>query len=851
MKQTATILLFTILLISMNMTAQQQGNQSPHGKLKWDCQACHTPVSWKKMKDPLDFDHEETGFVLLGAHKFVDCRSCHESLKFAEVRTACADCHTDIHRGQFGVDCQSCHSPNNWENQQEMFTLHSQRGFPLVGAHAIADCEACHVNQQIREFAGTPVDCNGCHANDFRLTENPNHVQAAFSPDCQSCHQPQSASWRETTFEHPAMNLEGAHVQTQLECNSCHVTGYAGATTECFGCHASDYQQTVEPAHSTFGFPTDCNVCHNQNRWEGTQFDHVQFSGFELRGAHALALCSDCHVNNQFVGLPQECFGCHENDYNAVPDPNHVSNAFPTDCMACHNETAWESVAFDHNLTDFPLTGAHVPIQCIDCHSTGYSAISSACYDCHQQDFASTIEPNHAANNFSFECTECHTTSSWSPSTFDHNQTQFPLTGAHVTLQCVDCHAGGYVNIPSDCYSCHETDYNSVTDPNHVTNNFGFDCTQCHNTSGWSPSTFDHNQTQFPLTGVHVTLQCVDCHAGGYVNIPSDCYSCHEVDYNSVTDPNHVTNNFSHDCTGCHTTSAWSPASFEHSQTQFPLTGAHLTLECVACHSGGYVGAPTDCYSCHQQDYNSVTDPDHVANNFSFDCTECHTTSAWSPATFDHNQTQFPLTGAHLVLQCIACHASGYTGTPTDCYSCHDQDYNSVVDPNHVVNNFSHDCTRCHTTAAWSPSTFDHNQTQFPLTGAHAMQPCLACHSGGYTGTPTDCFSCHEPDYNNTTNPNHLAAGFPTTCENCHNTIDWTQTTWDHDAQYFPIYSGKHQGEWSVCADCHVNPNNYQIFECIFCHEHNQQDMDDEHQGVPGYVYQSAACYACHPDGED
>nr|NIT58933.1 hypothetical protein [Fodinibius sp.]NIX00707.1 hypothetical protein [Phycisphaerae bacterium]NIY27516.1 hypothetical protein [Fodinibius sp.] len=349
----------------------------------------------------------------MGAHKLVDCRSCHESLKFAEVRTACADCHTDIHQGQFGVDCQSCHSPNSWQNQQEIFTLHTERGFPLVGAHAIADCEACHVNQQINEFAGTPIDCNGCHVNDFMVSDNPNHVKADFSMDCQNCHQPQSASWRETTFKHPdMMELQGTHIQL-TDCNSCHVDTYVGTATECFSCHAPDYQQTSEPSHSSSGFPTDCNICHTQNQWEGAEFDHVQFTGFELRGAHAFIMCSDCHVNNQYAGLLQECFGCHENDYNTVPEPNHVSNAFPTDCMVCHSETAWESVTFDHDLTNFPLTGAHVPLECIECHSSGYANISTDCYDCHQQDFNSTSEPNHASNNFDHDCTRCHNTNAW------------------------------------------------------------------------------------------------------------------------------------------------------------------------------------------------------------------------------------------------------------------------------------------------------------------------------------------------------------------------------------------------------------------------------------------------------
>jgi hypothetical protein len=349
---------------------------------------------------------------------------------------------------------------------------------------------------------------------------------------------------------------------------------------------------------------------------------------------------------------------------------------------------------------------------------------------------------------------------------------------------------------------------------------------------------------------MHGSLVCEACHIGGqFSGTPTDCFACHEDDYNSVEDPNHVTNNFSTDCTECHTTDAWLPVQFDHAQTQFPLTGAHLTLECIACHADGYQDTPTNCFTCHEDDYNSVEDPNHVTNNFSTDCTECHTTDAWLPVQFDHAQTQFPLTGAHLTLECIACHADGYQDTPTDCFACHEDDYNSVEDPNHVTNNFSTDCTECHTTDGWSPAQFDHSQTQFPLTGAHLLLECIACHADGYENTPTDCFACHEGAYNNTTDPPHLAMGFPTDCTLCHNTSSWA-SSWNHDGQHFPIFSGRHDGEWNICADCHVIPDDYETFECIFCHEHNQQDTDEEHLEVPGYSYDSQACYDCHPDGE-
>ncbi len=197
---------------------------------------------------------------------------------------------------------------------------------------------------------------------------------------------------------------------------------------------------------------------------------------------------------------------------------------------------------------------------------------------------------------------------------------------------------------------------------------------------------------------------------------------------------------------------------------------------------------------------------------------------------------------------CTDCHADGYAGTPTDCFSCHEADYSGANDPDHT--GFPITCEDCHSETAWEPSSFNHNQTAFPLDGAHLSLDCLACHADGYAGTPIDCFSCHQDDYNSANDPDHVAAGFPTTCENCHNTTDWDDANWDHD-DLFPIYSGSHRNEWNVCEDCHVSPSNFSHFECVFCHEHRRSEADDEHEDVSGYVYESQACFNCHPDGEE
>jgi len=49
-----------------------------------------------------------------------------------------------------------------------------------------------------------------------------------------------------------------------------------------------------------------------------------------------------------------------------------------------------------------------------------------------------------------------------------------------------------------------------------------------------------------------------------------------------------------------------------------------------------------------------------------------------------------------------------------------------------------------------------------------------------------------------------------------------------------------------------VVQNNFAAFECIFCHEHDDQGkVDEDHSEVSGYQFNSQACYSCHPDGGD
>jgi hypothetical protein len=255
--------------------------------------------------------------------------------------------------------------------------------------------------------------------------------------------------------------------------------------------------------------------------------------------------------------------------------------------------------------------------------------------------------------------------------------------------------------------------------------------------------------------------------------------------------------------------------------------------------------------ACHQTNFNQTANPNHLEAGISTDCASCHTTAPdWKPASFTIHNNYYPLTGAHASTDCASCHNGVYSNTPNTCVACHQSNFNQTTNPNHTSAGISTDCASCHTTAPdWKPASFAIHNNYYPLTGAHASTDCASCHNGVYTNTPNTCVGCHQASYNQTTNPPHASAQFPTECETCHSTVGWVPSTFNHDGQYFPIYSGKHKDEWNTCAECHPNAGNYAVFTCISCHEHNKTEMDDEHSGVSGYSYNSQACLNCHPTG--
>jgi hypothetical protein len=226
-----------------------QSDDVHHGLNGTKCAACHGQTSWK----PSTFTHNrDTKFPLHGKHAGVACRACHDKpVTEAKLATECFACHRndDVHGGKLGQACATCHSESSWTDK--VLFDHDLTRFPLIGLHATAPCEQCHMDTS---YKGLALDCAACHqAADIH--------KGSLGDNCSTCHNPNSWSlWR---FDHAARTkfpLTGAH--DGLECAACHVVSAGAPTTHvrnlptnCYGCHAND-----DVHRGSFG--RLCERCH-------------------------------------------------------------------------------------------------------------------------------------------------------------------------------------------------------------------------------------------------------------------------------------------------------------------------------------------------------------------------------------------------------------------------------------------------------------------------------------------------------------------------------------------------------------------------------------------------------------
>ncbi|MDH3215032.1 MAG: hypothetical protein OEN01_01920, partial [Candidatus Krumholzibacteria bacterium] len=309
------------------------------------------------------------------------------------------------------------------------------------------------------------------------------------------------------------------------------------------------------------------------------------------------------------LGLTQACLGCHTEEHR---------KQLATDCLQCHNYNAWKPAPlFDHDKTEYTLTGKHRHVKCSKCHPVlrdrapgdrsdasyvKYAGIDArTCSGCHQDVHRGKLGSN---------CATCHRTSGWldiAGRNFDHSRTRFPLKGLHARVPCEKCHGERRRRKEvafaacSDCHKDpHQRQFASYAD--------GGRCETCHSEEGFLPSLFtlaDHEKTRYPLTGSHLAQPCIACHTEiadkrgarrRYKFDDKSCEGCHEDVHvaqfkqhgrwrpvGQEATPQKMRNQ--KQCQDCHRITFWTDLDFDHDRdTSYSLVGAHRNVRCQGCH---------------------------------------------------------------------------------------------------------------------------------------------------------------------------------------------------------------------------------------------------------------------------
>lgn len=474
---------------------------------------------------------------------------------------------------------------------------------------------------------------------------------------------------------------------------------------------------------------------------------------------------------------------------------------------------------------------------------------------------AGTESPHEQLKN---DCESCHTSTTFRDVEYDHGRTDFNLEGRHAAENCLSCHdVRDFSLAKSECTSCH-TDVHEAK--------MGLDCARCHSSASWSVFDVDdiHLSTRFPVMGRHVTVDCQSCHPtmphGDMRATTIRCVDCHQADYLEVPSPRHVSAGFSTECLDCHQMNFWRPASMGDHDAFFPIfSGRHAGAwaECATCHTDPANNRVFNCLNCHEHNQTTMNSSHTGMPGYAWEsnaCLSCHP-SGQAGNFLEHDLTYFPIfSGRHAGAwtDCTTCHADPVNRANFTCLSCHEHSQ-PVIDPVHAgMPGYaweSNTCLSCHPDGL-AGQFIEHDPQFFPIySGAHAgaWTDCSTCHTDPANRTLFSCLTCHDHSQS-VVDPAHV--GMPgyawesNSCYSCHPTGLAGQYV-DHDAQFFPIYSGKHSGRWkNDCATCHPNPQQKAIVDCLTaCHKHEPIKTNEKHANRPGYSYTSEACISCHPDG--
>ncbi|MFK7739033.1 MAG: cytochrome c3 family protein [Planctomycetota bacterium] len=511
--------------------------------LQRDCASCHPDPHAGQMQSACSTCHTQEDFTerhvvghrrflaLEGVHGEAECRDCHEAgtahaLERMHARPAgaerqCADCHDSPHSDAFvagnaaadertpAAGCVECHTEQHTSFDDERLTIdgfqHAQSGFALGEPHDELACTACHAPEGSfaeRHPGRSADDCRICHGD-------PHGGQfegsALAEEGCVSCHErthftPHGFGAEDHAYT--ALPLDGAHAKQ--DCDACHKRAserharvFRGTPNQCDQCHDDAHMgafahKQVELEASPRGA---CAVCHGTDAWaaiDHERFDHRDWTGFHLDGAHGQIDCTDCHartaepdgLGRRFGRIPEHsgattgvgCQRCHGDPHEGQFAREGVAQEVDgrVGCLRCHNTSSFRALphGFDHTaFTGFELFGKHADLDCAACHEplsqpdasgrTWSRAKGQECADCHTDPHRDQF-----ARFGKTDCTRCHkSVNTFATLSFRHNlDSRFQLGDQHRKVACALCHkqetAQGetfvrYKPLPTKCVDCH------------------------------------------------------------------------------------------------------------------------------------------------------------------------------------------------------------------------------------------------------------------------------------------------------------------------------------------------------------------------------------------------------------
>ncbi len=479
------------------------------------------------------------------------CLECHKEIKTSIVSRKGFHATAEVGTKQ----CVTCHVEHKGRDFQlakinKKTFDHTQMGFELKGVHAKKECNACHkaafisdpnLKTRIFTYQGLSSKCLNCHSD---------YHQGKLPANCGSCHSFNTFKKAKVVgFDHGKTKfpLQGKHAN--VECITCHKTEiingkpaqrFKGLEFEtCTPCHKDVHEKK---------FGDKCQQCHTEDSFHTIKnintFNHDK-THFALLGKHKTVTCKSCHKTEHMTDpiKHDKCSNCHK-DYHKG---DFVKKGIATpDCKECHTNDGFKSTTYTvkkHNLSPFPLEGAHFATSCTVCHKKqtdwSFSKMGTKCVDCHKNIHKGNMSEKFLAND---NCTSCHTTKTWKSVKFDHDLTNFKLEGVHAIKSCGDCHykknSSGeriqkFENLSKECSSCHEDKHFDQFAVNGKT-----ECVKCHGFEDWKKLKFDHNTSRFKLEGAHKNAQCIKCHKeitdkkGTFIKYKYesfDCLVCHSV----------------------------------------------------------------------------------------------------------------------------------------------------------------------------------------------------------------------------------------------------------------------------------------------------------------------------------